>query len=139
MGRFTVSDLRKQRPVIQMAPLIDVVFITLILFMTIAVYSQMESEINISVPKSQESKEAVRNPGEIIINVTREGKFIVNNQQLNTAALEEMLKKVSSLFPNQAVIIRADEKTYHQYVVEVLDTCARAEIWNVAFSTINEN
>jgi biopolymer transport protein ExbD len=49
-----------------------------------------------------------------------------------------MLQKVSSLFPNQAVIIRADEQTQHRYVVKVLDACASANIWNIAFATVQE-
>jgi len=93
-----------------------------------------KSEINISVPKSQTAKEVMRSPGEIIINVTQEGKFIVNQKLLESKELESMLNKVSSLFPDQPVIIRADEKTMHKHVVKVLDACAQANIWDISFA-----
>ncbi len=121
-----------------MAPLIDIVFLTLVFFMTISVFNQMEAELNISVPKAQASKDAVRSPGEIIININKQGDVIVNSQKLSQNALEAMLTKISGLFPNQPVIIRADEQTYHQYVVKVLDACAKADIWNISFSTNKE-
>lgn len=136
MKSFGISEYQKQRPVVQMAPLIDIVFLTLVFFMVMSIFSQMETEISISVPKAEESKDVTRNPGEIIINITKEGKVIINQNELGQADLETMLKKVSSLFPYQPVIIRADEKAYHKFVINVLDACAKADIWNISFSTM---
>ncbi len=119
-----------------MAPLIDIIFLTLVFFMALSIFGQLETELSISVPKAKESKEAVRSPGEIIINVTKEGKVIVNQKRLSADELEGMLKKISFLFPHQPVIIRADEKTYHKFVVNVLNACAKADIWNISFATM---
>ena len=138
MLRINPSDQFKQTPVIPMAPLIDIVFLTLVFFMTISVFSQLESEINISVPKSTEAKEMSRAPGEVIINVTKDGEYFVNQQLLDHKGLEEMLARVARLFPDQPVIIRADEKTYHKYIVNVLDACTKANIWDVSFSTATD-
>jgi len=138
MADFGVSDYQKQKPIVQMAPLIDIVFLTLIFFMTLSIFNQLESEINISVPKAKESKQTLRSPGEIIINVSKDGTVIVNQRKLAYDELVDMLKKISTLFPDQPVIIRADEKSYHMYVVKVLDACASADIWNVSFATIKE-
>ena len=135
---LSVSEYQKQRPSIQIAPLIDIVFLTLIFFMVLSIFQQLESEISISVPKAKESKEIVRSPGEIIINIMKDGAVIVNQKRLGYEELEEMLKRISTLFPNQPVIIRADEKTYHKFVVKVLDACASADIWNVSFATLKE-
>ena len=138
MSKFDVSENMKQRPVIQLAPLVDIAFWALIFFMIIAILNQLESDINITVPKSTASVEAAPSAGKIVINITRDGRFIVNQQQLNNAGLEDMLKKVSKLFPNQQVIIRADELAYHKFVIQALDACMRSNIWDVAFSTIKE-
>ena len=138
MPKLINPEEARQRPMIQMAPLVDIVFLTLIFFMTLSIFNQLESELSISVPKAKESKDAQRSPGEIIINVTEDGSVIVNQRQLKYSELEEMLKRISALFPNQPVIIRADEKTYHKFVVNVLDACAAADIWNISFSTIKE-
>lgn len=135
MSKFGVSEYQKQKPIVQMAPLIDIVFLTLIFFMTLSIFNQLESEINISVPKAKESKEIVRSPGEIIINVSKDGDVIVNQRRLTYEELAGMLTKISKLFPAQPVIIRADEKTYHKFIIKTLDACASADIWNVSFAT----
>ena len=135
MSKFDVSQFQKERPVIQMAPLIDIIFLTLIFFMSLSVYAQLEAEIDISVPKSTTATEAMRSPGEIIINITQDGKFIVNQKTVDARGLEKMLIKVADLFPDQPVIIRADENTIHKHIVQVLDACATANIWDISFST----
>ena len=138
MRRLDMPENQQERPTVQMAPLIDIVFLTLIFFMTLSIFAQMESELNISVPKAKEAKETLRSPGEIIINVNKDGDVVVNQRQLNYEQLKNMLLKISTLFPNQPVIIRADEQTYHKFVIKVLDACASADIWNISFSTIKE-
>ena len=138
MSRFEIPEYQKQQPMIQMAPLIDIVFLTLVFFMTISVFNQMESELNINLPKTKVAAESNRSPGDIIINVTKDGRFIVNQKELDEIALEDMLKRVAELFPNQQVIIRADEETFHKFVVQALDACAQANIWDISFSTVNE-
>ncbi|MBN1353441.1 MAG: biopolymer transporter ExbD [Candidatus Omnitrophica bacterium] len=135
MSKFPAAGYRDQRPTIQMAPLIDIVFLTLIFFMTLSIFNQMESELSISVPKAEEAKQTLRSPGEIIINIAEDGTVIVNQKKLSQSDLKDMLKKISALFPNQPVIIRADENTYHKFVIGVLDACASADIWNISFST----
>ena len=137
MSKFDIPDYQKQGPNLQLIPFIDILFFTLILFMSLYVTNQMEKELNITVPTSRVTTESA-SAGKIIINVSQDGKFIVNQQELNAAGLEEMLKKVYALFPNQQVIVRADENTYHKFVIQVLDACSRANITDISFSTIKE-
>jgi biopolymer transport protein ExbD len=137
--KIDIAQHVQQKPAINLAPLIDIVFITLVFFVTLLVYQQMETEISISVPKAEESKEVTRSPGEIIINIDKSGQMIVNQRQLDMNQLREMLKRISSLYPDQPIIIRADKKTYHESVVGVLDACAAANIWNISFSTLKED
>src|SRR3989338_582727 len=101
MLKIDVSEFQKQKPIIQLAPLVDIAFWALIFFMIIAILNQMESEMNITVPRSTVAAEASPSAGKIIINIARDGRFIVNQKELNSSGLENMLKKVSELFPNQ--------------------------------------
>lgn len=138
MQFFTTAGDGSDKPAVAMTPLIDIVFNTLVLFMVISVMYQMEYALDISVPKAAESKEQARSAGEIVINVLKDGSVIVNEKKLTHAQLKDVLLKVSSLFPNQPVIVRADRKTLHEYVIGVLDACAAANIWNIAFSTVKD-
>ena len=132
------KQISNGRPTVQMAPLIDVVFLLLIFFMAASVFYQLETEINIAVPSARESTDIRRTPGEVIINIRKDGTVIVNQRQLDYGNLEKMLIRVSELYKGQPVIIRADKETYHKDVIKVLDICAGANIWNVSFATMKE-
>ena len=138
MFKIEIPEFHRQKPVIQLIPLVDILFYTLIFLMTIAVLERMETELSISVPKASEGKSSARAPGEIVINVDRGGRMIVNQKTVGQDELEKILKRIAGLYPNQPVIIRADAKTHHESVIRVLDACAASGIWNIAFSTIKE-
>ena len=137
MSKFQMPPYHKQGIVVQMVPLIDVMLFTLILFMYISVFSQMEANLDISVPQSTSSSQEMETPGEIVINIAKDGRVFVNDRPMGNEQLEETLKDAVALFPNQQVIIRADENAYHKFIVAVLDACAQANIWNVSFATIH--
>ena len=50
---------------IQMAPLIDIVFLTLVFFMATAVYAALESEVDITLPTADSAVQSERAQGEI--------------------------------------------------------------------------
>jgi biopolymer transport protein ExbD len=49
--------------------------------------------------------------------------------------LTSTLRKISELYPDQAVILRGDQAADYRHIVAVLDICRAANIWNVAFAT----
>src|SRR5271169_1392480 len=128
MAKFDISEYQRQRPVIQLAPLVDIAFWALMFFMIIAVFNQMEVQVNLTLPKSQTAIQSGQSSGKIVINITKDGRFIVNQKEYTSNSLAIMLKEVSRLFPNQQVIIRADEFSYHKYVILALDACSRSNL-----------
>jgi len=134
MSRFDPKNIY-DRPQIQMVPLIDVLFFTLVFFMVLSVYYHLEAQMDIHIPQASSAHDIKGIGTQIVINVTVKGKFIVNGRVLSDAALESMLHQLTALSQQQSVIIRADQKTYHKYVIEVLDACARNNIRDVSFAT----
>lgn len=119
----------------QLVPMLDIVFNLLFFFVTSQVYSQWETEIDIALPTAQTSQTPQRLPGEIIVNVDKDGATIVNGRILDSPELGDMLKRLAGLFPGQPVLIRADKTTAYEHVVRVLDQCRLADIWNISFAT----
>ena len=134
MSRFDPPNVY-DRPHMQLIPLIDVLFFALIFFMILSVYYHAESQIDINVPKSSQVIDPQRSPTAVVINVNDTGDFIINGQTYNPETLEELFRKLTLLTPNQAVIIRADEKTYHHYIIQALDICAKTNIHDISFAT----
>jgi len=98
----------------------------------------MEAQVNLTLPKSKTAIQSSQSAGRIVINITKDGRFIVNQKEYNRNGLAVMLGQVSKLFPNQQVIIRADELTYHKYVIQALDACGHSNLSDVSFSTIRD-
>lgn len=126
------------QPGFQIAPMLDVVFLLLFFFMVSAVYSQWEREIDIVLPSAESAGELGRLPGEIIINVLRDGAISVNQVRLTPPELEQRLARLSEIFPGQPVIVRADREAMYRYVMSVVDACVAADIWNISFATAIE-
>jgi biopolymer transport protein ExbD len=119
----------------QMTPMIDVTFLLLSFFLMTSVYSVWEKEIDISLPTAQTATTPQRLPGEIIINIVKDGSVVVNGRPLDDAALGSLLKRLVEMFPGQPVLLRADKTTQYDHVIHVLDLCRKADIWNISFAT----
>lgn len=119
----------------QIAPMIDVVFLLLTFFVASQLFSQWETEIDITLPTAQTSEQPTRIPGEIIINILGDGAVVVNQLRMDDAALDALLGRIVDQFSDWAVLIRADKETRYEDVIGVLDACRRADIWNVSFAT----
>lgn len=120
----------------QLAPLVDVLFLLVIFFAVTFQASKEEKLMDVSVPAAEEGKDRKQTSvGEIIINVKNDGGIVVNGQPLTTEELLGKLHNISTVFKDQAVIIRGDIKTEYDKIIKVLDTCQKAGIWNIAFAT----
>ncbi len=129
------GSIQNNAPGFQIAPMVDIVFLLLIFFLVTWNFSRSETELDVKVPKAREGKETRRAVGEVILNVKSNGTVVMNRRTMDSTELQETLQKIASLYPDQAVILRGDENTDYRHVVEVLDICRRANIWNVAFAT----
>ena len=122
-------------PSFQFSPMIDVVFLLLCFFITSSVFSQWELEVDVVLPTADSAEIPDRLPGEVIINLGQDGRVSVNQQTLTLEELEKRLTRLSKFFPGQPVVVRADKATVYENVMKVIDTCRKADIWNISFAT----
>ncbi len=131
--------IQEEADTIQMAPLIDVVFLTLIFFITMVTYSNMESEVDIMLPTASTAVETQRTQGEIFINLRDDGRIILNNREMDLTELQTVLNRVAELFPGGSVIIRGDSNAALGNAIGILDCCRKADIQNVSFAALGED
>ena len=137
--KFSGRDRRRAKaPALALTSMLDVIFLLLCFFVTASVFSQWESEISISLPAASSSETPSRLPGEVILNVARDGSVTVNAKKLTLSDLGERLRKVADFYPGQPVVIRADRDTSYDSLVKVLDTCRVAGVWNFSLATVEE-
>ena len=137
--KFSGRDRRRAKtPTFALTSMLDVIFLLLCFFVTASVFSQWESEISISLPSASSSETPSRLPGEVILNVARDGSVTVNARKLTLNDLGERLRKVADFYPGQPVVIRADRDTSYDSLVKVIDTCRNAGVWNFSLATVEE-
>ena len=119
----------------QIAPMVDIVFLLLIFFLVTWNFARYETELDVKVPTAKEGKESRRSVGEVIINVKSDGSIVMNRKTVTAEELGGTLRKISELYPDQAVVLRGDQSADYRHIVAVLDICRAANIWNVAFAT----
>jgi biopolymer transport protein ExbD len=122
-------------PGIQLAPLVDVLLLLLIFFLLTWNAARNENELDVKVPKATSAKEKMATMGDVVVNVKNDGNVVVNRRTLSPTELNDMLKNLVQLYPEQAVVIRGDETGAYKHIVNVLNICSEAGVTNVAFAT----
>ena len=134
------SRNRKSRaPAVQMASLMDVIFLLLCFFVTSSVFSQWETEVSITLPTAKSATMPGRMPGEIILNVSDKGVVSVNGQTLSPSEVTERLSRIAKLYPGQPVVIRADKTASYGDLMAVIDACRAADVCNFSLATRDED
>jgi biopolymer transport protein ExbD len=115
--------------------MVDILLVLLGFFMLTWSFSRQERELDVQMPSAGEAKEQRRSVGEVIVNVKSDGTLVMNRRTMSGEELLAALKRVSSLYPDQAVVLRGDRRVDYGNIVRTLDLCRQANIWNVAFAT----
>ena len=135
--KFNVEQ-KSRAPVLALTSMLDVIFLLLCFFVTVSVFSQWESEISIKLPASKTSEQPERLPGEIIVNLTKDGVVKVNGSVMPLPELKTRLAKIAKFYPGQPVVLRADKETEYSSLMSVIDTCRNAGVWNFSLATVQE-
>ena len=132
--RFSQRN-RSKAPALALTSMLDVIFLLLCFFVTVSVFSQWESEISIKLPNAKTAEAPERLPGEIIVNLAKDGAISVNSVGLSLEELGARLAKVAKFYPGQPVIIRADKEVRYEALIKLIDTCRASDIWNFSLAT----
>jgi len=128
---------------LQVAPLIDVVFLLLIYFMVTASLIKKEADIGFILPANIEQDQMVEIPVEVLIRITDDGtveiegmRFNQDDRELNdlvtqVAGLKEIARSQNSPF---YVNVLPDRDALHYRVIDVMDACAAAGVHSLTFS-----
>ncbi|HEX4131207.1 MAG TPA: biopolymer transporter ExbD [Pirellulales bacterium] len=114
---------------INMTPMIDCVFLLLIFFLVATKFEEEEREMNVMLPQASEAMPLTAKPREMVVNVSREGHFVIGGQTITEPQLLGALEQASANNPGrQTVLIRADKRVAWEYVMAVMNCCNKARI-----------
>ena len=119
----------------QIAPMVDILLVLLCFFIVTWSFARKENELDVKVPAAQSGKEANPIINQTVLNVKKDGQVVWNRKVTSLDELGAKLRQLANLYPDYAIILRGDENADYKYIVNVLDVCRAANIWNVAFAT----
>ena len=133
-------------PEFQIAPMIDVLLVMLIFFMTITSTQvlRVDKEITLPVAPNSEKKENTR--AEAVINVrwhedSKRAEIVFENKPYPKENMEQLiaiLKTRKGDNPKYRAVIRGDKTLPARYVADSMDACGQAGIADIAFSVANK-
>ena len=96
---------------VNLTPLIDVVFVVLIMFIIIAPMLELD-RVELASSAANEHKEAtsVQESGSIAIHVHEDNSIWINHVQISPQALTSFLKEAKKMYPNQIPQLFHDKK-----------------------------
>lgn len=133
------EDADFEELVINLTPLIDVVFLLLIFFMVATTFLDPEREIDVELPTAQSAGEPQRTPEEIVLNVLQDGRVFHDGTQISDDELRLLLKRAAQHDPETPVTIRGHRLAQHQSIVSVMDACGSAGLFNLAVGTSTDD
>lgn len=123
----------------QIAPMIDLILVLMVFFMSTVALKQVENELGIQLPsKGTASTQAAQQ--DLNIGIDEDGSINLNGDVVGGATDKELiglrsrLKEQVELFDNRVpVIISPKPDVSHVRVIDVLNACSAAKIKNISF------
>ncbi len=137
-------EMPEEEPNFQIAPMIDVLLVLLVFFMSISSTEVLQSTKNIELPVAASGSDTSKNKGQIIVNivwlmVNDSGTITVDELTYSSPSdLTAMLAKRKAGNPAIRVLIRADKETRYEFLRAVMVAVAQAQITNVTFSVVDK-
>ncbi|MGB0645477.1 MAG: ExbD/TolR family protein [Akkermansiaceae bacterium] len=128
---------------LQIAPLIDVVFLLLIYFMVTSSLKKSEGDLGITLPGIVKQAQPVDLPDEQVIEVLENGHVVLNGQVFGEDGIKQLpklqirltrFKSACDAAKIKAMItVQAEADAQHERVMDVMNVCAGAKIKYVTF------
>ena len=119
---------------VDITPLVDVVFLMLIFFMVSTSFS-VSSSLKLDLPSSKATAEQ-QELKKVSISINAKGQLFVQDKAVEDADLRKRILNVSKGDPNMRVVLRADADARHKRVVLVLDTLRGLEMSKIGIATV---
>jgi biopolymer transport protein ExbD len=120
---------------LNITPLLDLVFVLLVIF--IITTPQLMNNLEMTLPSGTPPPPNPNQPPPRVhtLIVDAKGRTFLNGELLAASALRERLQQLKSTQPELRVIVKADDETDYQSMVNVLDLLQQLDITKVGLAT----
>jgi biopolymer transport protein ExbD len=122
---------------IDMAPMIDMVFLLLIFFMVASIMKT--TKVPIKIPESKAAKVADNIKDRVTLSLNEQGQPFINLRgPVEFKDVTEYLDKQLDENPDTRVFIRADKDVTYKYTKKLIKACSAAGAMDLIYATFEE-
>lgn len=125
-----IRNLNTRSARIEMLPLIDIVFLLLVVF----IYTMLSMAVHKGMPVDLPAGESIQ-PGKtasVSVSVTKTGTIFVNKQTVNLEQLSQTLKTLPGAHPDMEVWLFADRELSYEQLFRVLDRIRKTGLHRIS-------
>ena len=126
--------INAEETLMDLTPIVDVVFNLLIFFALSLNFSQITSSINIKLPKAKSSE--IVTEKQVVVSIEKGNKIYINDKKLFIDQIPNYLDDISK---DKVVVIKADEGIDHGFVVQVMDLIKRSGFNKLGIAVKKQN
>ena len=136
----------EEDPEFQIAPMIDILLVLLVFFMSITTAEILQVNEGVILPVAKDAKERAKpKGGEVLVNVlwsplSDVGSIEVSEQKFDRAdQLAALLASAVKAAPETRILIRADRKVRYDYLRSIMVVAGQAGVGKVTFSVVDKD
>ena len=127
-----------ENPSLDMTPMIDVVF-ELIIFFVVTMTQANAKDETVRLEDGKHGIELTPDelpPTHLIVDIARTGRISMCDVTITPAELGRRVKERMRKYGEFPVMIRADYRTKHKAVADVMNACTMNGIWKISFVAV---
>ncbi len=121
-------QLEPERDMINVIPLIDVMFILIIFFLAATTFQQEEHDETVNLPEAGQGQAISEAPKVIIVNVRQDGSYLLGTKEHDLAGLQSALTADVKEHPGHKVLVRGDRMALHGHVAAAVLAAKQAGV-----------
>ncbi|HQQ22429.1 MAG TPA: biopolymer transporter ExbD [Spirochaetota bacterium] len=129
--KIKLTSRREYKSLIDITPMIDLVFLLVIFFMVTSSLGKISS-INVNLPRADKSDENIT--GEAVVSINKDNEIFFNDVKVDSARIMEEAEKLADF--KGKIIIRADKEANYESVVSVIDALNKKGIKNFVLAAV---
>ena len=124
------------KPVINITPVVDVIFLLLIFFIVTSTFIE-QPNIKLELPSTRHSETGKTE--KTVLTISREGQLFLQDKPVEKKELEKILRRMVMDTGKETLVIKADKWVPYGIVVEIMDDAKGAGLKKIIAPTILED
>jgi biopolymer transport protein ExbD len=122
---------------VDMAPMIDLVFLLLIFFMVASVVTELD-KVEVEIPRSEHAKVPEDTKGRMMLSIDANGQIYDGTSPVTINELKPMIADELDMNPDLRILVRADRRVEYKTCKDLMIACGAVGATDLIYATFEE-